>query len=64
MTENPVRWFEIYVQDTNRAKKFYEAVFNVKLEKLNTPGFDMWSFTMQMNQMGAAGALVKMERVP
>jgi predicted enzyme related to lactoylglutathione lyase len=64
MPQNPVRWFEIYVQDMNRAKKFYEAVFNAKLEKLNTPGLEMWSFPMQMNQMGTAGSLVKMEGVP
>lgn len=27
MTHNPVGWFEIYVQDMERAKKFYETVF-------------------------------------
>jgi uncharacterized protein len=64
MTQNPVRWFEIYVQDMNRAKKFYEAVFNVKLQRLNSPGLEMWSFPMQMDQMGTAGALVRMEGVP
>jgi len=26
---NPVCWFEIYVQDMDRAKKFYEMVFDV-----------------------------------
>jgi uncharacterized protein len=64
MAQNPVRWFEIYVQDMNRSKKFYETVFNVKLERLNSPGIEMWSFPMQMDQMGSAGALVKMEGVP
>ncbi len=44
MAQNPVRWFEIYVQDVNRAKRFYETVFNVKLERLNSPGAEMWSF--------------------
>lgn len=64
MTQNPVRWFEIYVQDMNRAKKFYEAVFNVELQRLNSPGLEMWSFPMQMDQMGTAGALVRREGVP
>jgi predicted enzyme related to lactoylglutathione lyase len=64
MTQNPVRWFEIYVQDMNRAKKFYESVFNVKLQRLNSPDLEMWSFPMQMDQMGTAGALVKVEGVP
>lgn len=64
MTENPVRWFEIYVQDMNRAKKFYETVFNVRLEKLSVTDAEIWSFPIQMEQMGASGALVKMEGFP
>jgi predicted enzyme related to lactoylglutathione lyase len=32
MQNNPVGWFEIYVQDGARAKKFYESVFKTKLE--------------------------------
>jgi len=64
MAQNPVRWFEIYVQDMKRAKKFYETVFKVKLARLNTPGVEIWSFPMLMNQMGTAGALVRMEGFP
>lgn len=26
MANNPVIWFEIYVEDMDRAKKFYEAL--------------------------------------
>ena len=64
MPHNAVRWFEIYVQNMDRAKKFYEAVFKVNLEKLNAPGLEMWSFPTQMNQLGTGGSLVKMEGVP
>ena len=32
MNHNVVGWFEIYVQDMPRAKAFYEAVFQIKLE--------------------------------
>ncbi|MGZ3238314.1 MAG: VOC family protein, partial [Burkholderiaceae bacterium] len=64
MNQNPVGWFEIYVQDMNRAKKFYESVFEGQLQKPNSPDFEMWSFPMQNNSIGAAGALVKMEGVP
>jgi uncharacterized protein len=64
MARNPVRWFEIYVQDMKRAKKFYQGVFKVKLQRLHTPGMEMWSFPMQMNQMGTAGALVQMAGRP
>ena len=64
MAQNPVRWFEIYVQDMNRARKFYEPVFDVKLERLNTPDLEIWSFPIQMDRMGTSGALVKMEGFP
>ena len=64
MTSNPVGWFEIYVQDMARARKFYEAVLEVTLEKLADTGLDMWNFPMSRDGMGAAGALVRMEGVP
>lgn len=35
MKNNPVGWFEIYVQDMARAKQFYESVFQVKLDNLH-----------------------------
>jgi predicted enzyme related to lactoylglutathione lyase len=40
---NPFTWVEIYVQDLERAKTFYEAVFDFKLEKLQTE-IPMWVF--------------------
>src|SRR4051812_32371601 len=61
---NPVGWFEIYVQDMARARKFYERVLGLNLERLPVPGRKMWNFPMQKNHPGAAGALVKMEGVP
>src|ERR1700704_5858506 len=64
MKPNPAVWFEIYVQELGRAKKFYESVFQDKLEKLNSPGIEMWAFPMEMNASGAGGALVKMQGVP
>ncbi|RJG01693.1 VOC family protein [Noviherbaspirillum sedimenti] len=64
---NPVVWFEIYVQDMDRARKFYEAVLQITLEKLNNPsdlpGLDMWAFPMAMEKSGAGGSLVRMEGV-
>ena len=69
MKNNPVGWFEIYVQDLNRAKAFYEAVFATVLESLAAPdipgtGLEMWNFPMDMAAGGAPGALVKMEGCP
>jgi predicted enzyme related to lactoylglutathione lyase len=67
MQIKPVGWFEIYVQDMKRAKAFYEAVFSMKLEKLEGPdsSFEMWSFPGPMDDgNGASGALVKMNGGP
>ena len=51
MTRNPVGWFEIYVQDMDRAKAFYENVLSRTLQALAPPGADgsdmeMWAFPM------------------
>ncbi len=67
MANNPVGWFEIYVQDMSRAKSFYEAVFKLTLANLPAPGgegLEMWAFPMQADATGASGALVKMEGCP
>jgi uncharacterized protein len=63
MKPNPIVWCEIYVQDMDRAKRFYESVFEVKLEKLESPEIEMWAFPMTMDAVGASGALVKMDGV-
>ena len=66
MKPNPVVWFEIYVQDLPRAKKFYESVLGASLSKLDSalPSIEMWAFPMEQNASGAAGALAKMAGVP
>jgi hypothetical protein len=74
MKPNPVAWFEIYVQDMERAKRFYETVLETTLQYLPTPplpdaqpGADditMWMFPMSEQDYGAAGALVQMTGVP
>ena len=64
MLPNPVGWFEIYVQDVNRAKAFYEKVLERKLQKLDAPEIEMWAFPMQEGGAGAAGAIVKMAGCP
>ncbi len=66
MTINPVVWFEIYVQDMVRAKRFYESVLGLTLTQLESPisGMEIWSFPMQEDAPGATGALVRMEGKP
>ena len=62
--ENPVGWFEIYVDDMERAKKFYETVFETEISEMPNPtddGAQMMAFPMTMDKTnGAAGALVNM----
>lgn len=68
MTNNPVGWFEIYVEDMARAAAFYERVFQVQLAPLaapegTTPGMEMRTFSGVPDRYGAPGALVKMAGV-
>lgn len=61
---NPVTWFEIYVDDLSRAQKFYETVLDVKMQDLPDPNdtsIKMTAFPMQIDKLNASGALVKME---
>ncbi len=65
---NSVNWFEIYVQDMARARAFYEALLDTRLEPLKLPegsddGLEMWSFPGDMERYGANGALCRMPGV-
>ena len=64
MASNPVGWFEIYVQDMERAKTFYAAVLRVDLKQLASPEVQMWAFPMSAEGQGASGALVTMPGFP
>ena len=64
MADNPIGWFEIYVQDMDRARTFYETVFSTRLERLAGPDIEMWAFASEPERPGAAGALVKMAGFP
>jgi len=60
---NAIGWFDIYVDDVDRAVAFYESVFGQKLEKIVDPTGEtqMMSFPASMNAYGASGALVRSE---
>jgi predicted enzyme related to lactoylglutathione lyase len=64
MSSNPVGWFEIYVQDMQRARAFYEAVFGTTLTKLEGTDLELWAFPMQQGGTGVTGALVHMPGFP
>ncbi|MBM3778064.1 MAG: VOC family protein [Acidimicrobiia bacterium] len=61
---NPVNWFEIYVQDMARAKRFYEQVLGVTFTRLGSPEIEMWGFPSDQGGDGASGSLVRAPGVP
>ena len=56
---NIANWFEIPVQDLDRATRFYEAVFDVKLTPETMGEMKMAFFPFEQEGRGAAGALMK-----
>lgn len=64
MNNNPVGWFEIYVQDMSRARDFYEHVLGLTLEPLDMPDIEMLAFPMDPGATGSGGALIKVPGVP
>mgnify|MGYP000102834748 FL=1 len=58
---NAVGWFDVYVEDMDRAVGFYENVLGAKLVAVDDPTREarMMSFSGDMHAYGAAGALVK-----
>lgn len=61
MKKNMVGWFEIPVSDMDRAKTFYEAVFQVKIDIQNFEEMLMGWFPFVEGKEGAAGTLIKQE---
>lgn len=64
MKPNPVGWFEIYVSDMERARRFYEQVLETTLEQLRVDDLEMWAFPMEQEAIGASGALVHVPGYP
>jgi len=60
-TTNAIGWFDLYVDDLDRAVTFYETVFQQTLEPIGDPTGEtiMRGFPASMQAYGAAGALVK-----
>lgn len=64
--KNAICWFEIYVDDIERAKKFYSSVLGISFQDIPYPGepdsFKMSMFPCDPNpeSMAVGGALVEM----
>lgn len=56
---NPVCWFDIHVSNLDRAKKFYESVFDLKLTDLPVEWGKQSTFPFQDEGSDATGALVE-----
>ena len=66
MKQNAIGWFDIYVNDMERAVAFYQTVLKQVLENMGDPTDSkviMKSFPTDMENYGAGGALVKREGV-
>ena len=62
MKINPVGWFDIYVSDMVRARKFYEGLLSIEFTAFMSPmdsDMEMLMFPLEGSVYGAGGALVK-----
>ena len=55
-----ISWFEIPTNDIDRAQKFYETIFGIKMIPLNFPNLQMRMFPIS-DPMNIGGALVHNE---
>jgi uncharacterized protein len=62
MNNNVVGWFEIPVTNMNRAIKFYQTVFDIRLARHLLGPLDMAWFPAAENKAGTTGSLVYNER--
>lgn len=56
--DNAISWFEIGTTDLDRATKFYETIFGIKLNPLDLPNIKMRMFPIDDMIKGIGGALV------
>ena len=58
---NAIGWFDIFVDDLDRAVAFYQSVLDCRLEAIGDPAgeMQMMSFPADMSAYGAGGALSK-----
>ncbi len=56
--KNVISWFEIPAQELDRAQKFYETIFNIKMIALELPQIKMRMFPLDNPMEGVGGSLV------
>jgi uncharacterized protein len=61
MEHNMIGWFEIPVKDMERAKAFYDTMFNINIQVQDFGGVLMGWFPFEEGKSGASGSLIKHE---
>ncbi len=59
---NPVNWVEIPTRDLNRAKSFYEHIFDIELQIQEFGDLKMAWLPSGENREGASGTLIENEK--
>jgi uncharacterized protein len=56
--DNAISWFEIPATDIDRAQKFYEKVFQIKMQPMDFPGVKMRMFPIDDPMKGIGGTII------
>ena len=56
--KDAISWFEIPATNLDRAQKFYETIFGITLQPLDTPNIKMRMFPVDDPMTGIGGAIV------
>lgn len=59
---NGVTWFEIACNDFDRAKRFYETIFEAKFQDMPVPGQRMAAFPVDWEKGEIGGTIVQREQ--
>ena len=55
--KNAISWFEIPAVDINRAQKFYETIFDMKMDAVDHEEYQMRMFPIEDPVTGVGGAI-------
>ncbi len=56
--DNAISWFEIPATDIDRAQKFYESIFQIKMLNMDFPGVKMRAFPLDDPMKGVGGTII------
>jgi len=57
--DNAINWFEIPVADLERAKKFYEAIFDIEMMKMEVGKDVLYAFPYEPQSGKISGAIIE-----